>query len=73
MKSYEFPSLLWHFFHVHDGFHEGHVTYRDFWDPDCAQQMRPFQGIGLLESAFGIWAKYASLSISLALCFLLLN
>jgi hypothetical protein len=58
----QFPSLLWNLVHFHDRFHKGLIPKGDFWNPNGAEEVRPSQGIGLLECTLNVRAENASLS-----------
>jgi hypothetical protein len=38
----QLPTSLRHFLNVHNGFHEGVISERNFWNPHSAQKMGPF-------------------------------
>lgn len=55
--AHQAPAISRNLFNILDRLHVSGVGNRDFGYPDCAQQMRPPERVGLLEGALNIWTK----------------
>ena len=56
----QLPSALRHLVNVRYGLHERHVSNRNFWNPNRAEQVRPSERICLLECAVHIGTENTS-------------
>jgi hypothetical protein len=60
----ELPAGLWHLFNILNRFHEGQISKRNLWDPECAKQMTPSERCSLLECPLCIWTEDATRRVS---------